>query len=230
MNTISKNNIKYGDIIACLLVTFIITGVTLTYREVKLGSLILPGGVFAVAASFAVIDIIAEVYGYAFCRRLIWIIIICQIAASFVIFIVLHLPVPANWAWEQDYDKVLGSVQRVVVANVISSLLGYFLNAYLITKAKILTKGRSFWLRSILSSAVGEGIYNIFWVLISFGHALSEFETMHMMFSMWLYKIVFTTIINVPGSFFVKFLKEKEGIDNFDYNTNFSPFKLSIDE
>jgi hypothetical protein len=33
-----------------------------------------------------------------------------------------------------------------------------------------------------------------------------------------------------PGVLIVKFLKKREGIDVYDYNTNFNPFKLRLDD
>lgn len=221
---------RYADILVVGIIVSIITAVVLTYRQVSFFGFILPGGIFTATISFSFLDIIAEVYGYAFCRRIIWLIIFSQIAVIIIIFTVLNLPQPQSWHGKDHFTAVLGAAPRAALANIISSFLGYFANAYVITKWKIFAKGKLFWFRSVCSSALGEGIYNSIWVAIAFGGILPYGILETLIISMWLYKLFFTAIINIPATVITKILKKKEGINYFDYETDFSVLKFSVED
>ena len=68
---------------------------------------------------------------------------------------------PSGWAYQESYDQVLGKLPRVAIASFLAIFVGAFINAYAISKWKILLRGRYFWLRSLGASAIGEFIFTI---------------------------------------------------------------------
>jgi queuosine precursor transporter len=104
-------------------------------------------------------------------------------------------------------------------------LIGAFLNAYVLTKWKILWRGRYFWLRSLFSTAFGELIFTTIVILVNY-FGVFDFKNMFELGVVsFCFKIIMSVVLTVPISLFVVWLKNKEGVDIYDYHTNFNPFK-----
>ena len=203
---------NYADTMSLFVIVPMIVAIVLTYRPIELGSFILPGGIFFAALSFACADIVAEVYGYNYCKKIIFLLIIFELFASLAFYLVLSLPHPESFNNSGAYETVLGKSFYVVAANLVSTLSGYFLATKIITRLKVITNGRFFWSRSVLAAAVGELLYSIIWVIIAFSYneAMSYNEKITLILSAWLYKLFFTALINVPATILVVWLKKKE--------------------
>lgn len=221
---------RFIILLAMLYVITFVIPIMLGYRMVHLGWLLEPGGTLIFPASYFFGDIIAEVYGYQLVRQLIWSALFCQMALAIFITVVLHLPYPHYWHEEIDFQIVLGHSLRYAFASTIGNFFGEFVNAYLITKCKILLKGRFFWLRSLGSTCFGELALTIVVFIITFSGITSNAHVMQLVISAYLFKVIFAAIAVVPASYLVKFLKRAENIDVYDYSTNFNPFKFSIEE
>ena len=202
----------------------------LAYRMVSFGSFLLPGGTLFFPASYLIGDMIAEVYGYQIARQLVWSAIFCQLFVSCLIIAVLHLPFPANWHYEQDFNIVLGHSLRYALASTIGNFLGEFINIYIITKFKVLLKGKHFWIRSLGASCIGEAVLTSTVFFITFSGITSFHDILKLTLSGYLFKIFFSIIAILPVTFLVAFLKRNEGIDAYNYALDFNPFKFSIDE
>ena len=108
----------------------------------------------------------------------------------------------------------------------ISTLFVYLISSYanirLLTKWKILTRGKYFWLRSVGSSSIGETIYSSLNIwLILFG-SLEFTKLPQLIFWSFSLKILYTVILAYPASVLVQIIKKIDG-DNYD-NWSFNPF------
>jgi uncharacterized integral membrane protein (TIGR00697 family) len=103
---------------------------------------------------FVLGDVIAEVYGYKAARHVIWMAIICQFIFALSCAILISFDSPDGWANQGAYNQVLGKLPRVAFASFFAIVSGAFINAYAISKWKILLHGKYFWLRSLGASAV----------------------------------------------------------------------------
>ena len=93
---------------------------------------------------------------------------------------------------------------------------------------KILTKGRWLWTRTIGSTIVGQGLDTLIFITLAFIGTPSF--TVTIMVTMILYHWLAKTGIEAVATPFtyavVNFLKKKEAIDTYDYETNFNPFLI----
>jgi uncharacterized PurR-regulated membrane protein YhhQ (DUF165 family) len=112
------------------------------------------------------------------------------------------------------------------LSGTLGLLVSSFVNIYLVSKWKILVKGRFFWLRSLGASAAGELCLSIIGFSIAFYGKIPYLNIVKLIFAAWLFKSAFTLVGIAPASFIANFLKKFEGIDVFDYTTNFNPFVL----
>ena len=137
------------------------------------------------------------------------------------------MPSPKLWTGEAAYSFVFGNMLHIVCGSYIALAIGSFINTYLISKWKVLVRGKYFWLRSIGASVIGEGIYTVAaGLLIYIGRV--PFDKM-VDFIMWSYifKIVGSIILATPANLIASYLKKKEEIGSSDKTTNFNPFKIS---
>jgi uncharacterized integral membrane protein (TIGR00697 family) len=151
---------------------------------------------------------------------------------SFTFFVVARLPGEANWqavAGQEAFDAILGGVSSgaIVVASLAAFLAGSFTNSFVLAKLKVRTQGRWLWLRTISSTLVGEGIDTTVFVLIA--SALGVFPwaaALSIIVANYIFKVgvevLFTPVTyRVVGS-----LKRAEGVDAYDVDTNFNPFRV----
>lgn len=82
-----------------------------------------------------------------------------------LLFVFLSINLPAFTKYPEyahAYNIILHLLLRASIANAIAIAIGSFFNIYLLSKWKMLIKGKYFWLRSLGSSAIGESFYTIF--------------------------------------------------------------------
>jgi len=89
---------------------------------------------------------------------------------------------------------------------------------------KILTKGKYLWTRTIGSTLVGEGIDTVLFVIIAFLGLYELRLVLLIIISNYVFKVGMEVVLTPVTYKIVNFLKRKENIDYYDYNTNFNPF------
>jgi hypothetical protein len=105
--------------------------------------------------------------------------------------------------------------------------VGEFANSFVLAKMKILTKGRFLWTRTIGSTIVGEGLDATVFIIIAFGGTLSWALILGIILTHWLVKTGYEVVATPFTYMVVNFLKRKERIDTYDYDTDFNPFLVT---
>lgn len=169
-------------------------------------------------------DIFTEVYGYAASRRAIWygffgsfILVGMTTAASFI-------PPAPEYHNQAAFEAIFRPVGRIVIASLIAYWSGEFANSFTLAKLKLITKGRYLWTRTIGSTIVGQGLDTALVVFITFYGTLTGKTMLQLMLSGYIFKIIYETVMTPLTYKVVNLLKRTEGVDYFDYSTNFNPF------
>src|SRR5690606_1194717 len=71
------------------------------------------------------------------------------------------MPGEAGWVeggGQAAWDMLLGLTPRIALASLLAYFFGEFVNSYILARLKVATKGRFFWVRSIGSSLIGQGV------------------------------------------------------------------------
>ena len=89
---------------------------------------------------------------------------------------------------------------------------------------KIATQGRWLWTRTIGSTIIGQGLDTSIFIIIAFVGTPSF--ALIMILHHWLAKIAIETLATPFTYTAVNFLKKKERVDVYDYETNFNPFAI----
>ncbi len=220
-----KENLKYYSIVSSIFVSVLLISNTVATKLFSFGPFVFTGAILVFPISYIFGDILTEVYGYKRSRKIIWTGFFCLIGMSIVYWIVGLLPSAPGWENQKAYSLILGIVPRIVIASIIAFWAGEFSNSFVLAKLKILTSGKKLWARTIGSTIVGQGVDSTLFVIIGFYGIFPNSILILAIISAYLFKVVYEIIATPLTYKIVNFLKKKEGIDQFDYQTNFNPFR-----
>lgn len=229
-NRPSRTSIQFIMLFTMLYVTFNLLGCALLFKLVKIGSGLAPGGIFFLPLVLLIEDIVAELYGYKVSRALLWYILFSSLIFSVCSLIVIRLPSPEYWHFDLAYHTVFDPLLRGGPVLFMAILVGRFINIYALTKMKVLVRGRFFWIRSILSTSVGGFITLTILFGLAYGNSVPFAEIKKLFITDYSIRVLYAVFGGIPAALIVSFLKKRYEIDVFDYNTNFNPFKLSLED
>jgi queuosine precursor transporter len=223
-----QSGYKYYSIIALLFIVAEIIGLTLGPRLIDVWGFLLPGGIFFFPLSYFLLDVVTEVYGYKQSRLLIWSNLFAQCAYGGMVYLALLFPPAAILKNSNEYMTVMGNVPYMVIASLLATFSSYFVNAIILAKLKILTKGRCYWIRTISSTAIAEAVFSVVWVMFFFHNILSIETKLWLIISQYILKVSYE-ILATPFTYLAAgFLKKHDGVDRYDYHTKFKVFSLEL--
>jgi len=192
------------------------------------GPFVFGAGVLFFPISYIFGDILTEVYGYSRARRVIWAGFAALIFASIMAATVVALPPASFWEHQEAYEIAFGNTWRIVAASMIAYFCGEFVNSYVMAKMKIWQRGRNLWMRTIGSTIAGEAVDSaLFYPLAFYDSGIIPNEAL---LSVMIAQFILKTLVEVvftPATYaIVGFLKRAEGVDHYDRDTDFSPFRL----
>lgn len=194
------------------------------------GTLVFGAGNLLFPISYVFGDVLTEVYGYAKTRRVIWAGFFAMIFATATAAVVIALPVsdtePFNAVLQPALEVVFGETWRVVVASIVAFWAGDFVNAYIMAKMKLLTRGRWLFTRTIGSTVVGQGVDTLIFFPVAFGGIWADATLWSVIAVSWVFKVMVEVAMTPLTYAVVGWLKRREQVDHFDTDTNFTPFSL----
>jgi queuosine precursor transporter len=172
-------------------------------------------------------DILTEVYGYARDRRVVWSGFAALVFASFMAYVIVHLPPAEGWKNNQRaVEEIFGNTPRIVLASIIAFWCGSFVNSFVLAKMKLWTNGRWLWTRIIGSTVCGELVDSALFYTIAFTGLWPANELLTVMLTQYVLKSAWEVIATPLTYRVVAFLKRAEQEDYFDRATDFTPFSL----
>lgn len=218
-NTVSRLFLCIAVIyVTCLLLSNLIAGKMWAVTE----NITLPAAVILFPVTYIFGDIFTEVYGFRSARTVIWLGFGCSFFAVAIYLVTIALPHPGFWENQDAYSIVMGTTPRVAAASFIGYLFGEFSNSMILSKLKIATDGKYLWVRTILSTLVGEGFDSVIFVMISFWGTMENGTVLQMILFQYLFKVGYEVIFTPVTYAIVGWLKRKEGVDTYDYDVKYS--------
>lgn len=203
--------------VTCLLLSNLVAGKMWAVTS----NITLPAAVILFPITYIFGDIFTEVYGFKNARIIIWLGFACSFFAVGVYMITIGLPHPDFWTNQEAYATVLGTTPRVAAASFIGYLFGEFSNSMVLSKLKVMTGGKKLWVRTILSTLVGEGFDSVIFVTVSFWGTMENATLLQMIFFQYLFKVCYEIIFTPATYTIVNWIKRKEEMDTFDYNVKY---------
>ncbi len=181
-------------------------------------------GLFLFPISYVINDLVAEVWGYRSAKMMIWLGFAMNAFAVLFFQFAILLPSSADFTHQDAFSLVLSSSMRISLASFIAFVCGSILNAYVMSRMKVIQKGKRFSLRAVVSTLAGETVdsmlfFNIaFWGIIPLNSIIMLIITQIAMKT--LYEIL---LLPITGRV-VKYVKQREQTDVYDIGISYSPF------
>lgn len=198
----------------------------------------LPFDIFFTGVYFVILDIVTEVYGVKESRKLLLAGLISYSIFILVMEISLRIPSPKiNLTYykltdilmaESSYRFLFQNVYTVWLSVIVCVSISGWLNMVVLSKWKILMKGKYFWIRSPVTSFIAALIYSSISNLSAVGilmhpsNPITIFQVMGFSFAAKLFTFI---IFAYPATKICEYLKSKEKIDVYDYGISFNPLQ-----
>ena len=220
-----------GAFVAVLLCSNLIGPAKIVQLDLPfLGKTDFGAGILFFPLSYIYGDILTEVYGYALARRVIWSGFAAMLFATIMTWVVLAMPASPDAAFNAQLQPALetcfGSGWRIAIGSIVAFCIGDFLNSYVLAKMKVRMGGKHPWARFIGSTVVGQGVDSLVFYPVAFLGIWSLDKVIGVMLANWLLKVLVEVVMTPVTTVVCAKLKQAEGVDTFDTDTDFTPFSL----
>ena len=149
--------------------TALVIANVLAGKIVMIGIFEIPAAVITYAFTFLITDVIHERYGKNIAKQTILYGFAAQIFASIMILVGQFLPVAPYAAESQSaYEILLGKNFRFVLASMAAYLVSQYVDVYIFSSIKKVTKSKQKWLRNNLSTASSQLLDTSIFISIAF--------------------------------------------------------------
>lgn len=187
----------------------------------------LSGAVIIFPISYIINDLLTEVYGYRKAMHVIWMGFVLSAFVAVAAQLVSWLPepiYPENQDVAASFNKLFGLVPRTTCASLLAFILGSHMNAWVMSRMKILQKGRGFGWRAILSTIAGELCDSVVFYPLAFLGVMPVGAIASIILTQVTVKTLYEVLILPVTSALARRLKKAEGLDTYDYNVSYNPF------
>lgn len=202
--------------LAGLFVMTLIVSNIASIKVVAIGPLVFDAGTILFPLSYIVGDIVTEVYGYRKMRSLLYVGVVSLILTMTTFWVVQILPASPDWPNQVAYESILGVVWRIVLASVTALFLGEIMNAYVMARMKVRSKGKNLWVRMISSSVVGSAIDTVVFSTVAFLGTMPFDALAQLMITVFLIKITTEVIVSPLTIKIINIVKRREKIDTYE--------------
>ena len=231
----SNNKTTFTPVFLVLAIVFnvcLVTSNLFVPRLWQVGSLPLqlPGAVILFPISYIINDCLTEVYGFRKAQQVIWMGFVMCLLVTLASLIITHLPAPLDPGSQViagEFDHVFGFVPRSMVGSLLAFVAGSTINAWVMSRMKVASKGKGFGWRAIFSTIAGELTDSLVFMPIAFAGILPFRVILTMMLTQVSAKTLYEIIILPVTSIIVRKIKKHEGLDTYDNGISYNPFKLS---
>lgn len=222
----NPSGFKYLILFSMLYMSIMLFNAILTNRYIGFDDLFVLGGTFTSPFLFILDDIIAEIYGYKITRYIILTGFLVQTLFVLACQLVIIAPRPSHLSYPLAYTYLLGaSLLRINLSGFAAYIIANLANSYILTRWKILLKGRYFWLRSLGSSAFSEALYTLIAIFMMEISALPLQKLFKVILISYVIKVIYSLVFAWPSNILVQYVKKTTGIDVYDFPKNLTPFK-----
>jgi uncharacterized integral membrane protein (TIGR00697 family) len=217
---------RHFDLLLAIFLVVLLISNLVGQKLCKIGPFVISGAQLLFPLTYIFGDVFTEVYGYAASRRAIWLGFLANGLLAVMGLITVWLPPAPGWEHQEAFKTVFYQIPRLIVASLVAFWCGEFTNSYTLAKMKLWTGGKMLWTRTVGSTVTGQFVDTIILVLIGFVGTAPLSTLAVLALSAYLGKVIYEVVATPVTYLVVGFLKRSEGLDAFDYKSNFNPFHL----
>jgi hypothetical protein len=183
-------------------------------------------GLIIFPISYVINDCITEVWGFRKARLIIWIAFAVNFLAILLFQASVALTPAPHWTMQDSYASVLAQTPRIALASLLAFLVGSFLNSYVMSKMKILHKGKKFGQRAVASTLVGELADTLVFTTIGFLFVIPTSVVFQIIVVETIAKTLFEILVLPITRRVVNYVKLTEETDVYDEDISYSVIKI----
>ena len=195
-------------------------------KIIQLGPVTITAGFLVFPVSYIINDCIAEVWGFRKARLIIWLGFLTNFSMLALFQLAVALPSAPFWEGEAAFRFVFGLAPRIAVASLLAFLLGSFLNAYVMSRMKISSRGKHFSARAVVSTLAGESADSMIFFPLAFGGLVPVEELLKLMAIQIFAKTAYEIVVLPVTIRIVNALKQRENMDAYDTNVSYNILKI----
>lgn len=197
-------------------------------KQIAIGPLELTAGLIVFPISYIINDCMVEIWGYRRARLIIWLGFTMNFLFVVLGMIADALPGASYWNGDAGFHAIFGLAPRICAASFIAFLAGSFLNAYVMSRMKLRSKGgRHFSYRAIASTLVGEAADSLVFFPLALGGVVPWKIIPLLMINQVVLKTLYEIIVLPITIHIVRLLKKIEGEDTYDKSISYSIWRIS---
>ena len=205
----------------CLIVSNIVE-----QKLIQIGPIEATAGLLIFPISYIINDLIAEVWGYKKVRLIIWNGFLMNFLVILVFRLSIWVPGSVNFTHQAAFELVLGNTERIVAASFVAFLVGAFLNAFVMSKMKILQRGRGFSIRAVVSTLIGESADSLVFFTLAFTGIIPTQALIMLIITQTAMKTGYEILALPLTNVLVKWVKKREETDVYDNNISYNPLNI----
>lgn len=133
-----------------------------------LGMLAFSFGAFMHAITFPCTDVVAEVWGAARARLMVYLGVAVFLLATVFYMLGTRLPGAPGWPHNEAYSLIFASADRMIIASLSATIIAQLLDIVIFERIKRITGERGLWLRNNCSTAVSQLLDTTIFYAIAF--------------------------------------------------------------
>lgn len=220
-----------------LTVLFVVCLIVSNLTEIKtvdFGWFTITAGVVVFPISYIINDCVVEVYGFGRARLMIWLGFAMSLLVAGLLNVAMMLPGSPDWQGQEAMEATYSSVPRIMAASFTAFIVGSMANAYVMSRMKASSPEtsrntrRSFSLRAIVSTLLGEGADSLVFFPVAFGGVLPASTILSLILTQALLKTAYEIVVLPVTLAVVSRLRRIEGGDVVDTpETDYRPWRVA---
>ncbi len=217
---------RHFDLLLAIFLVVLLVSNLVGQKLCAIGPFVISGAQLLFPITYIFGDVFTEVYGYGASRRAIWLGFLANGLLAVMGLITVWLPPAPGWTHQDAFATVFYQIPRLIVASLVAFWCGEFTNSYTLAKMKLWTGGKALWTRTVGSTVTGQFVDTVILVIIGFAGTAPPLTLVKLAGSAYIGKVLYEVVATPLTYLVVGFLKRAEGLDAFDYHSDFNPFHV----
>lgn len=168
MKKLENKHSKAYTVLVALIICGLATATVTASKVIHLGINFPFSNIVFSIFTYPIVDCICELWGRKIARQTVWLALGCQMLVVLLLQFSIVLPHASFWQNQKEYATLLSSSGLVVTASFLAFFLSQILDIIVYQKIKDLSHGKLLWLRSNVSTFIGQIIDSTIFVGIVF--------------------------------------------------------------
>ncbi len=168
----AKENRESVFIILCgIFIGSLVISAVLASKIIALGRIYVPAGVLAYAVTFAISDVVSEIWGKNCAKQVVLAGLFSLGAVFLLIWFAIILPSAPFWTEARAFSSILGmekGASRIILASVVAYTVSQYHDVWAFHFWRKVTGGRYLWLRNNASTLVSQAIDTCLFISLAF--------------------------------------------------------------